>query len=93
MSINELKRLTRVLLRRGQRVFTFNYHSSALLPGSTPHVRSRGDLDRLIGTIEEYLNFFMEEVGGITMTPSEFRTAVLPRSAAEPQPVLEVSAQ
>lgn len=77
MSIQELKRLTRILLRRGQRVFTFNYHSSALLPGSTPHVRSRGDLDRMIGTIEEYLNFFIGEVGGTTMTPVEFRASLL----------------
>ncbi len=78
MPIQELKRLTRLLLRRGQRVFTFNYHSSALLPGYTPYVRSRSDLDRMIHTIEEYLQYFIEEVGGVTMTPMEFRSAVQP---------------
>ena len=93
MSIDDLKRLTRLLLRNGQRVFTFNYHSSALLPGHTPYVRAHADLDRMVHTIEEYLHYFIEEVGGVTMTPMEFRTAVLPRSAPEPQPVLEVSAQ
>ena len=93
MLIDDLKRLTRLLLRNGQRVFTFNYHSSALLPGHTPYVRTHADLDRMIRAIEEYLHYFIEEVGGVTMTPMEFRTAVLPRSAPAPQPVLEVSVQ
>jgi glycosyltransferase involved in cell wall biosynthesis len=78
MSIQELKRLTRLLLRRGQRVFTFNYHSSSLLPGYTPYVRTRADLDRMIGTIDEYLHYFIEEVGGITMTPTEFLASLRP---------------
>jgi glycosyltransferase involved in cell wall biosynthesis len=82
MAIQDLKRLTRMLLSRGQQVFTFNYHSSTLLPGATPYVRSPADLDRMIRTIEEYLHFFMEEVGGITMTPVELRAALMPRSPA-----------
>ena len=83
MSIQELKRLTRILLHRGQRVFTFNYHSSSLLPGYTPYVRTRADLDRMIGTIDEYLHYFIGEVGGITMTPTQFRASLVsePRSA------------
>jgi hypothetical protein len=80
VSIQELKRLTRILLRHGQRVFVFNYHSSALLPGSTPYVRSRAELDRMIRTIEEYLHFFIDEVGGITMTPVELRAKLFPAS-------------
>jgi hypothetical protein len=76
MSIQELKRLTRLLLRRGQQVFTFNYHSSAMLPGYTPYVRSHADLDRMIRTIEDYLHYFIEEVGGITMTPTQFRASL-----------------
>ncbi len=87
MSIQELKRLTRILLRCGQRVFTFSYHSSALLPGSTPYVRSRADLDRMIRTIEEYLHFFIDEVGGTTMTPVEFRATLVPPHAPGDDPV------
>jgi glycosyltransferase involved in cell wall biosynthesis len=82
MSIGELKRLTRLLLRRGQRVFTFNYHSSSLLPGYTPYVRTHADLDRMISTIEEYMHYFMEEVGGITMTPTQFRASLQPEPPA-----------
>jgi hypothetical protein len=78
MSIEELKRLTRLLLQRGQTVFTFNYHSSALLPGYTPYVRSQVELDGLIRTIEEYVNFFMMEIGGVSMTPTQFLAHVRP---------------
>ena len=77
MSIQELKHLTRLLLRRGHRVFTFNYHSSALLPGFTPYVRTQADLDQMLHTIEEYLHFFIDQLGGVAMTPSEFRASIL----------------
>jgi len=88
MSIQELKHLARVLLRRGHRVFTFNYHSSALLPGYTPYVRTQAELDRMIHTIEEFLYFFIDQLGGIAMTPSEFRTSILPRAPGERIPEL-----
>jgi glycosyltransferase involved in cell wall biosynthesis len=81
VSIEGLKRLTRVLLARGNRVFTFSYHSSSLLPGNTPYVRSQEDLDRMLRTIEDYLRFFIEEIGGTPMRPSEFRAGLLPKSA------------
>jgi hypothetical protein len=83
MSIDELKRLTRLLLRKGRRVFTFSYHSSALLPGCTPYVRSAADLERMISTIEHYVRYFIEELGGISMTPMEFH-ALVTRQSAEP---------
>ncbi|HLY89110.1 MAG TPA: glycosyltransferase [Acetobacteraceae bacterium] len=88
MSIQELKHLTKLLLRRGHRVFTFNYHSSALLPGFTPYVRTQADLDRMLQTIEEYLRFFIDQLGGVAMTPSEFRTSVLARATGAPVPEL-----
>jgi hypothetical protein len=77
VSIEELIRLTRLLLGSGHRVFTFNYHSSTLLPGNTPYVRTEADLDRMIHTIDEYLYFFMGQLGGVAMTPTEFRAFVL----------------
>jgi hypothetical protein len=81
-SIQELKRLTHLLLRRGHRVFTFDYHSSTLLPGYTPYVRSASDLDRMLHTIEAYLNFFIHEMHGMAMTPSEFHAMVQPSAEA-----------
>jgi hypothetical protein len=91
-SIQELKHLTRLLLRRGHRVFTFNYHSSALLPGYTPYVRTQAELDRMIHTIEEFLYFFIDQLGGIAMTPSDFRASILPKVAREDVPELAGSA-
>jgi hypothetical protein len=77
-----VRRLTRVLLARGHRVFVFSYHSSSLVPGNTPYVRSRADLARFVGNISAYLDFFFGETGGIAMTPSEFRAAVLRQTSA-----------
>ncbi|MEA2767841.1 MAG: hypothetical protein QOD93_803, partial [Acetobacteraceae bacterium] len=37
-------RLTRTLLKRGERIFTLNYHSPSLEPGNTPYVRTHRDL-------------------------------------------------
>jgi glycosyltransferase involved in cell wall biosynthesis len=93
MSVGELKRLTRLLLRRGQRVFTFSYHSSSLLPGYTPYVRTSADLDRMIRTMEEYLHYFIEEVGGVAMTPMELRAMLQPQPAARQRGLQEIAAQ
>lgn len=76
ISIAEMKRLTRDLLARGNRVFSLNYHSSSLLPGYTPYVRNAGDLDRFLARIASYLEIFFGELGGISMTPGEFRAAL-----------------
>jgi hypothetical protein len=82
ITIDEMKRLTRVLLARGHRVFTFSYHSSSLVPGNTPYVRSRADLECFVDSISAYLDFFFGETGGIAMTPSEFRAVVLRQTSA-----------
>lgn len=72
-SLADMRRLTCALLSRGHRVFNFSFHSSSLLPGSTPYVRSGDDLTRFLGTIEAYLEFFFVEIGGQATTPTEFR--------------------
>jgi hypothetical protein len=79
ISLEELKRLTRVFIRRGHRVFVFSYHSSSLIPGNTPYVRSTADLAQFIARIEAYFDFFFDHTGGVAMTPTEFRTMVLRR--------------
>jgi glycosyltransferase involved in cell wall biosynthesis len=76
ISFEEMKRLTRRLMKRGNRVFSFNYHSSSLLPGYTPYVRTIGDRDRFLSKIERYLEMFFSELGGVAMTPGEFRALV-----------------
>jgi hypothetical protein len=77
VSIGELRRLTQTLLSRGNRIFVFSYHSSSLLPGSTGYVQSPSDLARFLRTIEEYLEYLIGELGGVSMTPSELRAVLL----------------
>jgi hypothetical protein len=73
ISFDEQRRLTRALLRKGCRVFSFTYHSPSLAPGNTPYVRSERDLRDFLDRIERYLGFFIEEVGGQPATPFEVK--------------------
>jgi hypothetical protein len=77
MSAEELRRLTRALCARGQRIFNFTYHSPSLMPGNTPYVRSQAELEKFIGTIESYLDFFFGEIGGRAATLQEVRALCL----------------
>ena len=73
VSFEEQRRLTHALLREGQRVFNFSYHSSSLVPGSTPYVQNKSDLRAFLRRIEQYLEFFAGEVGGRAATPFEVK--------------------
>jgi hypothetical protein len=77
VTISELRRLTHWRLDQGKRVLVFSYHSSSLLPGSTEYVRSESDLTLFLRRITEYLDFFMGELGGVCMTPLEFRSTLI----------------
>jgi hypothetical protein len=84
ISFAEQRRLTRALLRKGHRVFSFTYHSPSLAPGNTPYVRSEADLRAFLRRIEEYLDFFMSELGGRAATPFEIKA--LAEQCTPPQP-------
>jgi len=90
-SLDEMKRLTHALLSRGQQAFSFRCRTS-LLPGSTPHVRSAEDRDRSLVLIEQYLAFFFNQLGGISMTPGEYRSAMLDAAGGEPERARTLSA-
>lgn len=64
-------RLTRALLRRGQRIFTLSYHSPSLEPGHTPYVRTQRDLALFLDRISGFLDFFRHEAGGCFLTVRE----------------------
>jgi hypothetical protein len=80
ISFEEQRRLTRALLRKGHRVFSFAYHSPSLAPGNTPYVRSEADLRGFLQRIEQYLAFFTEEIGGRAATPFEVKALANRRS-------------
>ncbi len=63
-----LRRLTRVLLDRGVRTFTFSFHAPSLKPGCTPYVHDERDLTRFLDTCRDYFDYFLGDLGGTTMT-------------------------
>jgi hypothetical protein len=63
-SLDDMKRLTRAALADGQRFFMLTYHSSSLLPGSTPYVRDSADRRAFLSTLDAYLRFFARDCGG-----------------------------
>src|SRR4051794_40647814 len=77
ITFEEQRRLTRAMLRRGYRVFSFTYHSPSLAPGNTPYVRDAAQLESFLSRIDRFLEFFMGEVGGIPATPFEIKERAL----------------
>jgi hypothetical protein len=73
ITVEEQKRVTSALLRRGHRIFSLTYHSPSLAPGNTPYVRNDADLRQFLERIEHYLDFFMIKVGGRAATPFEVK--------------------
>lgn len=68
--IEEAKLLTRAILREDRApVFAVSYHSPSLEPGNTPYVRTAADLRRFLAWMEQYLEFFLGELGGTATTP------------------------
>lgn len=74
-TFEEMRQLTLALVERGERTFTFSFHSPSLAPGHTPYVRSADDLSAFLRTIERYCEFFTTELNGEPATLSGFRAA------------------
>ena len=75
-TLDEMKALTSALVARGVRTFSMTLHSPSVEPGCTPYVRSDGDLDRFLGRIAAYCEFFFGDLGGDAATPDEFRASL-----------------
>ena len=86
ITFEEQRRLTRAMLRRGYRVFSFTFHSPSLAPGNTPYVRDSAQLQSFLRRIEQYLEFFMGEIGGHAATPFEIKERALRLAAASSPP-------
>ncbi len=70
-------RLVDAMLRQGHRVFTLSYHSPSLVPGFTPYVRSRRDLDAFLDCIKRVLELFFERLGAVATTALDIRRYAL----------------
>lgn len=65
-------------MAQGQNVFVFHYHSSSLGAGNTPYVRDSGQLERFLGNIESFIDFFQTEIDGRFVTADELYTLIKP---------------
>lgn len=77
ITLNEQIRLTRALYARGQRVFSYNYHSPSLVPGLAPYVSSSDELELFLDKMTKYFSFFFNELGGVAATPDDVRSMAL----------------
>jgi len=66
-------RLTKHLLARGVRVFSWTLHSPSVEPGCTPYVRDQSELRRFLDRFKSYFDIFFGELGGVAMTPMELK--------------------
>jgi hypothetical protein len=73
----ELKRLTDTLLANGNGIFLLSYHSPSVVPGNTPYVRTNSDLERFLGLVDRYFEYFMGACGGVAGTLNEIHTALM----------------
>ncbi len=83
-TIDDLKKLTRFLLARGVRIFSFSFHSPSLQPGNTPYVRDVADLQAFLQRFRDYFRFFLDDLGGVPGTPLEIRDRLLKNSPGDP---------
>ena len=81
----EMRRLTIALLADGVRIFVFSFHSPSVMPGGTPYVRNEDDLSRFLAKCRRYFDFFLKDLGGMTMTPLGVRKLL----ADLPGPILQ----
>lgn len=73
-SPDEHIRLTRYLYRKGVRTFTWSFHSPSVVPGNTSYVQSESDLATFLASFRQFFDFFFDELGGQTSTPTQLKT-------------------
>lgn len=75
----DLAHLVRFLLDRGVRVFALGMHSPTFKPGCTPYVADAAQLARFLDTLRHFYEYFLGELGGRHLTPTELRLELLER--------------
>ncbi|MEM8948930.1 MAG: glycosyltransferase [Pseudomonadota bacterium] len=83
MALDELKTLTRTLIGRGERIFSFVFHSPSVASGNTPYVRNEQELQAFLNRIEHYLQFFTADLGGQGQSALQLRDQLLGNLAGD----------
>lgn len=72
-TLDEMKRLSDLLIERNAPALTMMLHSSELYPGTSPHQRTEKETDACFGRIEGILEYLVNQKGLRPMTLAEFR--------------------
>ncbi len=72
-TLDEMQSLTKRLINNGVGIVSLSFHSPSLLPGCTPYVQNSSQRQQFLDRIRGYLEFFMNKLNGITMTPIELK--------------------
>lgn len=81
-TLAEMCALASALVSRGCRTFTLSFHSPSLAAGHTTYVRTEGDVETFLSTIEGFCAFFLSDLNGVPATPLEFRAELLSLSGS-----------
>ncbi|PHZ86045.1 polysaccharide deacetylase family protein [Paremcibacter congregatus] len=64
-------RMVRRMTAVGKTYFNYAYHSSSLMLGGAPYVKTAEDLDLFLADMDQFFDFFLTEFGGQHKTPLE----------------------
>lgn len=64
-------RMVRRMSAVGKNYFNYAYHSSSLMVGGAPYVRSEQDLQLFLEDMDQFFDFFLTDFGGQHKTPLE----------------------
>jgi len=84
ISLEEARRLTMTMFRRGHRLFVLSYHSSSLLPGGAPYVSTQAELRTFLAWLQGYLRFFFGPLSGRPATADTIYRALRVEAASSP---------
>ena len=82
-SLKQMKKLSLSVLARGVSVLVLMFHSSSLLPGCSPYVKSQNELDAFLKRIDDYFSFAIEDCKMSTTTLGEFASHFNPESVLD----------
>ena len=75
-TFDEMRALALQLYADGVRTFSLTLHSPSLAAGHTPYAATAGDVNRLLATIDRFLEFFFDTLRGVPATPAGFHRQV-----------------
>lgn len=69
---SDLCRLVEMNIKNGNPASVMMFHSSSLLPGNTPYVKSKTDLDNFFKTLDETFDYCLKQLNMRSLSLTEF---------------------